>query len=264
MRFHFVARLLFVALFLPVLGHSQKPEQPPVQRDPQALAILQNSIAAMGGLAAAAQVTDTVVMGNVQPAASSSVKPGTFTWKTAGPDFRYEKQSATASQVFVSGHGQPASIRGGAVTSFKPHITLANPPLHLPALFLTTVLGNKQYSVNFVGKADVNGAPAVKVRISLDTDPLSSLVTPQDWYFDAASAIPLRVEHRLPDNRRPENFVLAADEFADFRVVAGLLVPFKITSYEEGKLVAVETVTAVSFNNGLTSSEFDAPTGGAQ
>lgn len=257
------ALLAFVPL-LSVQAYAQQPSPQSVQRDPQALAVLQNSIAAMGGAAAVIQVTDTLVAGSVAPTSGNSAKGGTFTWKTAAAEYRYDFQLTSATQTFVSGHGHPASIHNGTVTALSSQLDFINPPFHLPALVLTGILANQQYSVTSSGKTTLNGAPAIKVRISLNTDMLSAVVSPQDWYFDATSGIPLRVEHRLPDTRRPENYVVAAEEFADFRSVSGLLLPFKITSYEEGAVVAVETVTAASFNKGLSPVDFDAPSGVAQ
>lgn len=260
-----VARLVlsFVLILFssPQLSSQQSTTLP--QRDAQALAVLQNAVAAMGGSAAVSQVADTVISGNIQLSPGSAAQASTFTWKTAGPNFRYEFKSGTTTQIFVSGHGNPANARNGTVKALSPLIALANPPLHFPLLVLASVAANSNYSVTLGGKTTVNGTPAVKVHIFLNTDMLSALVSAQDWYFDAVSGLPLRVEHRLPDNHRPEHYVQATEDFADFRIVSGLLVPFKITSYESGSLVAVETISSVSFNNGLSSTEFDVPAGGA-
>ncbi len=256
--------LLSLIFLFVVQTQAQQSVQPPPQRDPQALAVVMNSVAAMGGPTAANQVTDAIVTGTIAPSPGSSVKGGTFTWKTAGADFRYEKQSGTTNQVFASGHGRPASLRDGKVTARQPHIALANPPLHLPCLFLATLLADKNYSLIFLGKAEVNGAPAIKIHVSLETDPITALVSPQDWYFDALGGLPIRVEHRLPDSSRPEIFFPVAEEFSDFRTASGLVVPFRILSYENGALVATATVTSVRFNNGISPSEFDAPAGGVQ
>jgi len=76
--------------------------------------------------------------------------------------------------------------------------------------------------------------------------------------------LPLRVEHRLPDNLRPEIFTAAAEEFSDFRAVAGVLVPFRAVSYEDGAQVAVVAVSSVTFDSGIPSGLFDLPAGGGQ
>ena len=257
-------RILSIPLIVCVLFFSGPSIAGQPERDPRALAAVQQAIAAMGGSAAAARVTDTVVTGTIEPSSGSSVKGGAFTWKTAASEFKYEKRAGSSTQVLVSGHGHPKRIHNGTITALSLHIALANPPLHLPALVLADVVANQDYSVRLLGRADVSGVDAIKVRIGLDRDLIHSLVTPQDWYFDALTGIPIRVEHRLPDNRRADNYVTAAEEFGDYRSASGLLVPFRILSYESGALVAVETVSTVRFNSGLSSSEFDGPSGGAQ
>jgi hypothetical protein len=238
--------------------------QDPPRRDPEAIAVIEKAVASMGGTAAAASVTDTIVTGTIAPASGSAVKGGGFTWKTSGSNFRYEVQSGTSSLVLVSGQDGAAVTRNGTSSALSPHMAQASPPLHLPGLILARVLDSKDYTVILVGKDEVNGVAATKIRISLDTDLISSLVTPQDWYFDMATGLPLRVENRLPDQRHPENYATAAEEFSDFRIVSGLLAPFRIKTYEEGKFLAEAAIAAVVFNSGVALTEFRNPVGGAR
>lgn len=256
--------LLVSVLLFPIPAGAQQTGQRAPQRDAQAVAVLQRAIAAMGGAAAVGQITDAVVAGSVEPASGSSVNSGSFKWESSGSEFRYEKQSASSDLVLVSGHGHPARIRNGTATGLLSHTALANTPLHFPALVLAGVIANQGYSITLIGNTSVNGAPATKVHISFDSDLIHALVTPQDWYFDATTGIPVRVEHRLPDERRAEIYVTAAEEFGNYRIVAGVVMPYKISSYEEGQLLAVETMNSVEFNTGINPSEFDAPAGGAR
>ena len=234
------------------------------QRDPQALLVVQQSLAAMGGATAAAQVTDAVCTGAVQPVARSQVKASTFTWKIKGTDFRYQSSTGSSTRIFVSGHGHPASVRDGVVKALSPHMALANPPFELPALVLAPEASDTRYTVTLGGSSTVEGTAAIKVHTRLETDVVTSLVTAQDWYFDVVTRLPLRVEHRLPDNLRPDHYVNAAEEYSDFRVVSGMLVPFRISLYEDGVQVAIVTLDSVKFNQGLSGADFDAPQGGGQ
>ncbi|PYU28563.1 MAG: hypothetical protein DMG32_02285 [Acidobacteria bacterium] len=256
-------RSSFLLAFIFLVSAAAAAQRPP-QRDPQALLIIQKSLAAMGGAAAAAGVTDTDITGSLKPSSGSFVEAGTFRWQTAGSEFRYEKRAGSSIQVLVSGHGHPANIRNGTVTPLSLHTALANPPLHLPALILADVLANQGYSVTLLGKTTVNGVAAIKVHISLDTDLVRALVTPQDWYFNATTGLPSRVEHRLPDNAHPQTYANGAEEFSNFQLISGVLVPFTIVAYEEGVQVAGATVNSIKFNQGINPSEFDAPQGGAQ
>jgi len=51
-------------------------------------------------------------------------------------------------------------------------------------------------------------------------------------------------------------------EFGDFRQINGVLVPFAITTYEDGIAVSLLSVDSVQFNVGVAPSEFDLLGGG--
>ena len=172
-----ILSLLLILSSSPRLS-SQQSTTPP-QRDPQAVAVLQNSIAKMGGSAAVANVTDAVVTGSVAPTSGSSAKSGTFKWETAGAEYRYDFQLGATTQSFLSGHGQPANIHNGAVSALSPQIALSNSALHLPPLVLASAIANNMLSVVLGGKTTVNGSPAIKVRIFSNADMLSAIVSVQ-------------------------------------------------------------------------------------
>ena len=60
-------------------------------RDPGAVAALQNSLAAMGGLRAIAAVQNSVTLGTRQAAEGNTLPSGDFTWETSGDQFRYDE-----------------------------------------------------------------------------------------------------------------------------------------------------------------------------
>ena len=233
-------------------------------RDPQALSVIQQAVIALGGFAVPAQITDATVTGTIQPADGGHLKAGTFVWMDAPPEFRYEIRTVDATRVFASGHGFPANQVGARARPLLQHMATATLPFHLPALVLARELQDARYSVLLVGSVVVNGALAAHVRISLNTDSVSAAVTPQDWYFDSSSGLPIRVEHRLPDNHHANDCAVEAEDFSNFQTVKGLQVPFHMTIYEDGVLQGAATVGSVNFNTGLSSSEFDLAVGGAQ
>ncbi len=234
------------------------------QRDPAAVIAVQQAVIALGGFAVAAQIADATVTGTIQPADGGHLKAGTFVWMDAPPEFRYEIRTVDATRVFASGHGFPANQVGARTRPLLQHMATATLPFHLPALVLARELQDARYSVLLVGSVVVNGALAVHVRISLNTDSVSAAVTPQDWYFDSSSGLPIRVEHRLPDNHHANDCAVEAEDFSNFQTVKGLQVPFHMTIYEDGVLQGAATVGSVNFNTGLSSSEFDLAVGGAQ
>jgi len=108
----------------------------------------------------------------------------------------------------------------------------------------------------------------VRVRTSLDEDRISSVVSPQEWYLDATTGLPLRVEFRVPeishDITHPLDYEAEAFDFSNYQRVGGMLVPHSLAAYSQGSPKAVIMVTSVNFNQGLSPTEFDAPTGGTQ
>jgi len=137
-------------------------------------------------------------------------------------------------------------------------------PYHLPALVLTQELQDSRYSVKFVQDDSATKLQAIHVRISLDADPVSARVSPQDWYFSATSGLPVRVAYRQPENLHADKYIEDTEEFFDFQTVDGIMVPSRIVLYENRSIVGTAFISSVKFNTGLSSSQFDLSVGGAQ
>ena len=70
------------------------------------------------------------------------------------------------------------------------------------------------------------------------------------------------MEYRAPQDTNMASWVDIAMEFGDFRQINGVLVPFAITTYEDGIAVSLLSVDSVQFNVGVAPSEFDLLGGG--
>ena len=250
---------LLTAVFLPLGGFCQTP-----RRDPAAIAAVEQATAALGGRTAVTKLTDCTAYGTIQPAPNSSATSGNFVWKSAGAEFRHDFSDGTSTQTLVSGHGHPVVSLSGKNRRLLRHVAQALPPLYLPALVLVSQVDNPSYSLKFIGLTAVSGQPAIHIRTSLGSDPVSAALTPQDWYFDATSGMPLSVEYRVPDSLNAEKWEPGAAEFSDFRPINGMAVPFRILIYEGPVQVSVVTLASVTFNAGVNPADFAAPTGGAQ
>lgn len=256
--------LLFCSALL-VFGASAGAQTIP-QRDAQAVNLLGQALTALGGTANIAAIKDSTVSGTIQmmPSGGSAGAVRTFTWTVAGNEFREQEGSGADARLFVSGHGKPASERGGKVGRINYHVARANLPFYLPELVLYTELSGQKYTLTFVGNSTLEGKAAIHVHISDDSDSVGKLVTPQEWYFDAASSLPLRVEFRLPSNENAADYSTAAFDFSDYQAAGGVLVPLRLTYFQDGKAVGVVSVSTARLNTGVLSSDFDAPEGGGE
>jgi len=245
------------------LAQSQSPSAPPV-RDPQAISVLQSAIAAMGGTSAVAAITDTTVSGMEPDLSNPGGPPVPFTFQTSGAEFRSTTQNASGVYTALSGHGVPAQLKHGNWVPLAPYVSRAVLPFHLPALVLYGEMQNANYTLQYVGTGTVDGNPAIHIHAADTSDATGQLVTPQEWYFNPTTLLPVRVEYKLPDERNPQAYLLAWTEFSGYQTINGIAVPYQINFGAGYASSTIASVTSVTFNSGLPASTFDPPAAGAQ
>ncbi len=258
-------RLALVSCFLAcaLSTYAQQPSILQPVRDAQAIAIVQQSLVAMGGTAAIGQVQNSVVTGTTVDPTRQQAATESFTWTYAGNQFRLADSAATGSHVLVSSSGSPQDFHDGAWFSVSPVMVRTNLAFHIPALVLFGEMQNPGYSFIFIGAATLNGKSATHIQARDDSDTTGHLFTPQDWYFDPVSGLPLRVEYQIPISQNPDDSLRASMDFSNFQAVSGILVPFQL-SIAEGPVSFISTVTSTSFNTTIDSSGFAPSAGGAQ
>lgn len=247
----FSALILFSGSVLPLEASSA------ARKDASAVAVVQAAITAMGGDAAVMQVKDSVVTGTISPVKDSPVKPASFTWKTLGPEFRYETRREANSYVFVSGHGKPAVSRNGQVKRVFYHAARGCPPVHLAALVLSGQLADPNYSLIDAGQSVIYGKATLKVETKPNEADQIVPLTLQTWYFDATTGLPVRVEYQIPEATNAADLTNASMDFVDFRQDGGMAVPQSILYSEGGVPLQFYAISTVTFNVGIDPSEFD-------
>lgn len=244
------------------------PSPPPPVQDPQAIAAIQSAIAATGGIAAISAIQSSIAQGTSVVSPDDGSGTTNFTWTHSGQDFRYENDATSGNHVFVSNSGNPCDIEAGIVVASAPYVARANLPFHIPALVLFNELNNPNYTLTYVGATTLNGTSAIHIQTADNSDSVGQLVTPQDWYFDATTSLPLSVQYRIPSPRDPQIWYPGSITFANFQTVNGVLVPFQLTIQEGPPAVpaAVATISSVTFNIAISSTQCVASSvaGGAQ
>jgi hypothetical protein len=216
------------------------------QRDAAAISTLQSAITALGGANVVGGIQDCILTGTFLYSDGSSK---TFNWTIAGSEFRRELDLPNGgTTVFFSGHGSPAWTRNGTTSALHYHVARANLPLYLPPYVLFQELGNSIYTLKYVGLVQLNGKNVVQVHISDDSDHVGTLVTPQEWYFDPVSFLPVEVQFRQPSNENAADYVNATFAFSPFVPVSGVLVPSTIAYSQDNAPDKTITVTSVTFN----------------
>jgi hypothetical protein len=229
-------------------------------RDTEALAVVQKAMAAMGGPAIAA-IQDCTIQAQSDAVPGSPNTSGTMTWKIAGAEFRIDAPTANGTSSIVTGHGKPAIING-ATTTLPTYVTEA---LFIPvaiASVLTQEFANPNMSLRFKDTETLGSESVTVVTTAMEMDYPDNVVTPQTWYFDTASGLPVRVEFRSPDTRQPMNFIPSAVDLSNYKAVSGVAYPFTVSSSLDGRTQVTFTVQSVVVNSGIGPNQFDS-TGGA-
>jgi hypothetical protein len=134
---------------------------------------------------------------------------------------------------------------------------------HNPVFVLYAELQNQNYSLQFIGATVVDSKPAIHIHAADNSDATGQLVTPQEWYFDPVSFLPMRVEYNIVDERNARALTPGSQEFSNYQVTSGVVLPYQI-KIQLGPEVLLVNVSSLSINSGLPASTFDPPTTGAQ
>lgn len=219
----------------------------------------------MGGAANVANIGSWTVQGISQQIESgASSQSRSFTWTVSGNDFRSELSGGGHSYVFVSGHGSPQSSIDGKTHTINDHVARAMLPFYFPEYTLSAEINNSAYTIFYVGAESLDGRSVIHLHTSDDTDDIGALVTPQEWYFDPTTFLPLRVEFRMPANENAEIYHTGAFDFSNYRTIDGLQVPYSLTYYDQGKSRASIAIQSFILNSQPSASLFDTLQGDLQ
>jgi hypothetical protein len=249
---------------VPVLG-PPAPIPIPV-RDEQAVVAVQNAINALGGASLIGLQRSWLVHGNVTASPGAPMLSGSFIWEAAGSEFRFAGSNPSGQNLFVTGHGKPTQVSISKSQAIPPHMARA---MFIPALVgpvLLQELQNQSYSIRYGGTSSIGAESVVIVTTAAETTYPDNVVTPQTWYFDGSTGLPVRVDFRSPAPKYPPGYVAERFDYSDFRAIAGTIFPFQInlSINDDGQTLEAFSVSTISINAALTSSDFDGPSGGAQ
>jgi hypothetical protein len=273
MRRYLAACVLVLPLFaIPVVLSAQQLTQnqqaqltvPTVPvRDPQAMALLRATLAAMGGQGAAA-LQDTVVQATVTPPADMPGTPGTLTITTKGVGMIRTDGSGggkTASTIFNNGR-ELRSTDKGWVTA---HAANANHKRieHLPVLMLFQEIARGEISATYVGQETLDGRAVHRISIAR----VSSIGNPEidqtmtrnsqlEVFIDAQTNLVAKISYLHISETDWRMGLPMEIYYDDYRNVGGIAVPFHQRHFYAGRPIGEMQITSVAVNQGTPDSTF--------
>jgi outer membrane lipoprotein-sorting protein len=227
-----------------------------VRKDPQALAVISKASAAMGmGNAAATQDSvahATVTYGRDVPVAV------TITTK-AKDRLRYDLPDGRST--FVS-QGEGTLVTKGERHSLPLWTTKYQRPEHIPALSMLGTYTDTQLNVVYVGQESVAGRLCHHIEIfaapSDGTPPdTERLLSEYHAWIDAETFVLAKTRTYMFSTKIIENRSAVENTFNDYRLVSGMLIPFRITHFSNGSQLSETVLTDITFNVGVADSAFE-------
>lgn len=240
--------------------------QPVAQRDPQALALLNQSLAAM---IKGQPISDVKLQAQVTRTAGSETDTGSATLEAAAYDkgnisLALTSGPRTEIRNGTSGVWSGADAQNHAIPM---HNTWTAAPWFAPALVVQSWVQDPSFSLAYAGPEDRNGAQVQHIRASHVLAVSGSPNIPAqiaqlsaiDIYLDSQSLLPVALAFNThPDDDLGLDLPVQVT-FAAYQVSNGLMAPSRIQSFLQNALLLDLTVTSTSANNGLAASEFLIP-----
>ncbi|MBZ5671398.1 MAG: hypothetical protein LAO04_16915 [Acidobacteriia bacterium] len=255
-------------------GQAPAAAQPTVAvSDPNAVALASRALQSLAGGTA---LNDITLQGSATYIAGSDEETGTATLVARGNAQSVVTLNLTGGQrqevrngvagVWVGSDGTPHAM--------ATHNCWTDANWFFPGLSLQALANDPQVSISYVGLETLDGTALHHLRLSrtvlgqtpqmtTDIQRLSAF----DLYLDPRTLLPLVAEF----NAHPDddfNLTIPVEiQFADYRPVNGVRVPFRIRKLLQGTLTLDLTVANAAVNSGVPPTLFSisaVPTGGAQ
>jgi hypothetical protein len=233
------------------------------QRDAQAVAILQQSVAAMAPI----PPSDSTATGNVIITEGSLTRQGTVTILTRGTTQTSIQFQTPNPWTVVYGNGQANRVETSQTTVYPLELSASSQCLYFPLPYLSGILSNPDYSIQYIGQETVAASTTnhIVVQNTFSSSPTYRFLSPftvADIWVDTTSGLPVKIRMIRRDGGGSAPKSPFSVVYSNYQTVSGVRYPFTIQEYITETLWATTNIQSVAFNTGLTDSSFVVSLGG--
>jgi hypothetical protein len=236
-----------------------------VKRDPQAIEILTRTANAAGGVQALSGVRDVTESGEITFYWGQGVT-GTVTIRMLGANcFRLDADTPEGKSTWVVRDGFGSQTQGEDVRSISREKAANLESLTFPVGHVTAALEDKETEVSLVGIEKRSDRALYRVRVKgrlgLVSKNNPALSITKDLLIDALTfdivsledcPFPTTKKYSPKESDPPPREL----QFADYRVVSGVRVPFSIISKVVGQETVSFSLNKAALNNNLRDADF--------
>ncbi len=238
-----------------------------ITKDPQAVAVAEKALAAMGGVQALLSYQDSQATGTLTLYGGSAPVAYPITLKCKGTQkTRVEVQKSDGTNVRIMNQGQAVVEKSdGTVVKLVTNNTLAERVNHIPLLSILGEYQGGSIQVQYLGVTRINGQNTDIIGISLvpTTDPVQGPIyasmTQTLFFVDQQTSLIDKVQYTNYAENNLSSTQTVEVYFNNYQLANGILVPFHQTIYEDGAIDSDIALSSVTFNVGLTDAEFALP-----
>ena len=229
---------------------------PQAHKDAQALTILAQAQSQLG---AAGSIQDSQAEGTITLPGG---RTGSIVLKSKGASLRHETTVDGDTTVSVVANGRGRTTHQGKQRKLPDWVTAYQRSLHIPALSRIVDAVRANSNLTYLGLEDVGGSPAHRIKLtSLPSNPgdspeVEAIISEFQVFLDAKTLLPVKTitYDFAPDII--ENRSTVETYYSDFRVVQGIVVPFRITRMVNAQKQMEIVLNNIRFNVGLSDVDF--------
>jgi hypothetical protein len=227
-------------------------------KDPEAIAVLQQSFAAMGN----SVPSDSIAMGNITIVAGTKSSQGTIRVLTRGTgQSSVQVTVPEGTRTLIYSTGQANELVGSTVNVLSLELAVTSQAPGFPSPIIATLLTDPDTSFQYVGLETSNGMSLHHISAwdsfaSQKDMQLLANFSMRDIWIDAASGLVQRLSYTRRAAHGAAPGIAVNVFYSDYRSVSGVLYPYSIQESWNGTPWATITIQNVSLNNGLTDADF--------
>lgn len=205
---------------------------------------------------------DSSANGSITVVEGSTTQEGTIQILTKGSDESAEEISLPDGQrAVIYSSGDAKEIMGSKTTIPSLELSLTDQCPDFPLPILAAALTNSDEAFQYIGQENINGESVQHVRVwetFASNRHLQKLATfsTRDIWFDSVSSLPVKLSYVRQDGEGAVPKFPVEVFFSNYANVNGVEFPFLIKKSYNGTPWETITIQNVSFNTGLTDSEF--------
>jgi hypothetical protein len=257
-----VCLVVSLSLVLPISAFAQIST---TQSSPQALTLLQQSLAALTG---GKSITDITLSGTARLIVGPSDESGTATYTAISGANRLDLNLSDGAHSEVANltSASPAGSWSGPDGVSHPMIlhNLSNQANISPVFTLAVLTATQNFVVTFVGQETKSGHTAYHLsgfqqfpQMAAKTAAVEQHLTQIDIFLDVSTSLPVALDFSThPDNDAGLDIPVEL-LFSDYRPVNGTQIPFHVQKFLNNSLLLDLQFTSAQLNSGLAASSFN-------